>query len=243
MRSQRNRLRSVSSSTEALDSDHARFITSRIAQHARTMAASTRSLPTNSSVPYFQPFERGPMSEGRLSDMGSIDGAFATDMQMPSQGINLPRAVGLPEGMIHHPVAESDRLMTYTGLDDYDTLFEARHGRGALEHVPRESEEKFISSMGVTPPISGTGVMVQSRDKEKSVVGIEPLNQNDHVPMMIDPLTNRVVSPSSEIIGEGATIFTDMTETMLTTLDQQLAMSSNVQELKEPLKDDNVTVR
>ena len=61
--------------------------------------------------------------------------------------------------------------------------------------------------------------------------------------MMIDPLTNRMVSPSSEIIGEGATIFTDMTETMLTALDQQLAMSSDVFELKEPLKDDNVTVR
>ena len=101
------------------------------------MAASTRSLPTNSPVPYFQPIERGPMSEGRLSDMGSIDIAFATDMQIPSQGINLLRAVGLPEGMVHHPVAESDRLTTYTGLDDYDTLFEVRHGRGALEHVPR----------------------------------------------------------------------------------------------------------
>ena len=197
VRSQRNRSRSVSSSTEALDSEHARFITSRIAQHARTMAASTRSLPTNSPVPYFQPIERGPMSDGRLSDMGSIDVVFATDMQMPSRGINLLRTVGLPEGAVHNPVAESDRLMTYTGLDDYDTLFEMRHGRGALEHVPRESEEKFT----------------------------------------------RVVSPSSEIIGEGAAIFTDVTETMLTALDQQLAMSSDVQELKEPLNDDNVTVR
>ena len=58
IRSQRNMSRSVSSSTEALDSDHARFITSRIAQHARTMAASTRSLPTNSPVPYFQPMKK-----------------------------------------------------------------------------------------------------------------------------------------------------------------------------------------
>ena len=81
IRSQGNRSRSVSSSTEALNSDHAGFITSRIAQHARTMAASTRSLPTNSPIPYFQPIERGPMSEGRLSDMGSIDVVFATDMQ------------------------------------------------------------------------------------------------------------------------------------------------------------------
>ena len=207
------------------------------------MATSTRSLPTNSPVPYFQPIERGPMSEGRLSDMGSLDAVCATDMQIPSQGINLPRAVGLPEGMVHHPVAESDRLMTYTGLDDYDTLFETRHGRGALEQVPREREEKYTSSMCIESHISGTGVMVQSKDKEKSIVDIEPLNQIDHILMMIDPLTNRMVSPSSEIIGEGATIFTNMTETMLTALDQQLAMSSDVPELKEPLKDDKVIVR
>ena len=90
IRSQGNRSRSVSSSTEASDSDHARFITSRIAQHARAMAASTRSLPTNSPVPYFQPIERGHMSEGRVSVMGSIDIVFAMDMQMPSQNVNLP---------------------------------------------------------------------------------------------------------------------------------------------------------
>ena len=88
----------------------------------------------------------------------------------------------MPEGTIHHPVAESDRLMTYTALDDYDTLFEARHGQGALEHVPRENEEKFASSMGITPPILGTGLIVQSKDKEKSIAGIGPLNQNDSCP-------------------------------------------------------------
>ena len=129
VRSQGNRSRSVSSSTEALDSDHARFITSRIAQHARSMAASTRSLPTNSPVPYFQPLERGHMSEGRLSDMGSLETAFATVIQMPPQSVNLPRAVGMPGSIAYHPVAESDRVSTYTGLDDYDTLFEARRGR------------------------------------------------------------------------------------------------------------------
>ena len=173
------------------------------------------------------------MSEGRLSDMGSLDVVFAMDIQIPSQSINLPRAVGLPEGTVHHPVAESDILMTYTGLDDYDNLFEARHGRGALEQVPRISEEKYISSMGAASHMLGTGVGVQSKDKEKSLVDIEPLHQNDCVPMIIDPLTNRMVSPSSDIIGEGATIFTDMTETMLTPLDQQLAISSDVTELKE----------
>ena len=96
------------------------------------------------------------------------------DMQIPSQGINLPRAVRLPEGTAHHPVAESDRLTTYTGLDDYDTLFEARHGRGALEQVPRESEEKYTSSMGVASHVSGTGVMVKSKDKRNPLLILNP---------------------------------------------------------------------
>ena len=61
VRSQMNRSMSVSSSTEALDSDHARYITSRIAQLAMSMATDTRSLPTDSPVPYFQQIlhERG----------------------------------------------------------------------------------------------------------------------------------------------------------------------------------------
>ena len=66
IRSPRNRSRSVSSSTEALDSDHARYITCQIAQHARSMATGTRSLPTDSAVPFFQPIERGHMSEGDI---------------------------------------------------------------------------------------------------------------------------------------------------------------------------------
>ena len=74
LRLQRNRSRSVSSSTEALDSDHARYITNRIAQHARSMATGTRSLPTDSPVPYFQPIERGHVSEGIPSDIGSLRG-------------------------------------------------------------------------------------------------------------------------------------------------------------------------
>ena len=36
--------------------------------------------------------------------------------------------------------------------------------------------------------------------------------------MTKDPLKHRVVSTSSEIIGEGAAIFTDMTEIILNTL-------------------------
>ena len=47
------------------------------------MATGTRSLPTDSPVPYFQPIEREHMSEGRLSDIDSQEVVFARGMQIP----------------------------------------------------------------------------------------------------------------------------------------------------------------
>ena len=64
VRTHRNRPQSISSSTEVLESDHARYVTSTIVQHARSMATHARSLPTDSPIPYFQPIGRGYMSEG-----------------------------------------------------------------------------------------------------------------------------------------------------------------------------------
>ena len=151
IRSQRNRSRSVSSSTEALDSDHARYITSRITQHARIMAAGTRSLPTDSPVPYFQPIKRGHMSEGVPSDIGSLEGTLHGSMQIPHCHVNSDVFPYLPSGGIEYnpDVFEQDRLSTYTGLDAYDTLFEARHGRGAIDNIPKSCERTLVtSSMG-----------------------------------------------------------------------------------------------
>ena len=81
VRSQMNRSRSVSSSIEALGSDHARYITSRIAQHTRSMATATRSLPTDSPIPYFQQIspERGQVSEGVPGDLDLSMGALPCD--------------------------------------------------------------------------------------------------------------------------------------------------------------------
>ena len=98
IRSQRNGSRSVSSSTEALDSDHPRYITRRIAQHARSMAMGTRSLPTDSPIPYFQPIERGNMSEGGLSDRYSPKVISAGDIQTSSRNGNIP------SGGINYPI-------------------------------------------------------------------------------------------------------------------------------------------
>ena len=59
--------------------------------------------------------------------------------------------------------------------------------------------------------------------------------------MSADPsmIGHRVVSPvsSGHIIGEGAAIFTDMTETMLAAFDQQMALSSESQKSEGSLTD------
>ena len=73
------------------------------------------------------------MSENVPNDIDSPRAVPHGGVQMPPCRTNLNEAAYIPSGGIeYHPVvSESDRLSTYTGLDDYDTLFEARHGRGA----------------------------------------------------------------------------------------------------------------
>ena len=228
VRTQRNRSRSVSSSTEALESDHARYITWRIAQHARSMATGARLLPTDSPVPYFQLIERGYMSEGRLSDLDSQEDVYAPPY------VNTLEQTIIVGGTDHHSnTSETDRVSTYTGLDDYDTLFAARHGRGALDPVPRTSEQMIMTtSMGITPPTMSMGLMVNTLERVTPTYDIAHSSQREQVSIPKDPLKHRVVSPSSEIIGEGAAIFTDMTETILDALDQQVAMTPDTQQLK-----------
>ena len=217
VRAQRNRSRLVSSSTEALESDHARYITRRIAQHARSMATGTRSLPTDSPVPYFQPIERGYMSEG------SQEGVYAPPYVNP-----LEQTINIGGIDYHRNASEADRVSTYTGLDDYDTLFAARHGRGVLDPVPRVSEQMIMTtSMGITPPTMSTGLMVNSLERVMPTHDIAHSSQREQASIPEHSLKHRVVSPSSEITGESAAIFTDMTETILNALDQQMAMTPN----------------
>ena len=75
----------------------------------------------------------------------------------------------LPGGIGYHPIVSGiDRVSTHTRLDDYDTLFEARHGRGALDQAHRTSEQMIMtSSMGITPTTSSAGLMINPLDKVK----------------------------------------------------------------------------
>ena len=228
LRTHRNKSRSVSSSTEALESDHARYVTRKIVQHARTMATGTRSLPTDSPVPYFQPIDRGYMSEG------SQDGVYVTHYVDPSEH------TGNIGGTDYHPeIPETDKVSTYTGLDDYHMLFAARHGRGALDPVPRASEQMIMmTSLGITPPVSGTE-LIKQMERVMPAHNIVHLSHKEQVSFPRDTLQPRVVSPSSEIIGEGAAIFTDMTETILNVLDKQVAVSPDPQQTKGLSTGDN----
>ena len=113
-------------------------------QHARSMPSCTQSLPTDSPIPYFQPIERGYMSEG------SQEGVYLTPYVDPSE-----HTVNIAGTDYHSEITETDRVSTFTGLDDYDTLFAARHGRGALDPVPRVSEQMLTTSLGIPPPLAG----------------------------------------------------------------------------------------
>ena len=141
VRTHGNRPQSVSSSSEALESDHARFVTRMIAQHARSMATCTRSLPTDSPIP-FQLIERRHMSEGSLEGI-------------PPYGIPSEHTFNIGGIDYHSEITETDRVSTFMGLDDYDTLFAARHGRGALDPIPKIAETKDIATTSITSPMVG----------------------------------------------------------------------------------------
>ena len=179
------------------------------------MATGTRSLPTDSPVPYFQPIQRGHMSEGGLSDRYSPKAIFTGDIQTSSHDGNIPLG-----GTNYPPIGVETGI--YTGLhDDYDTLFEARHGRGALDPEPVTGHEAMSTPFGGIAPPPGKGMIVKPKGEVGSTNGSLYPNQREYIPVGTDlsKMGQQVVSPSSgHIIGEGTTIFTDMTETMLDAL-------------------------
>ena len=170
------------------------------------MAVGTRSLPTDSPVCYLQPIERGHMSEGGLSDRYSPKAISVGDIQMSFHDGNI--SLG---GTNYPPIGAEPGL--YTGLhDDYDTLFKASHGRGALDPTPVTGCEVMSAPFGgIAPPPSCKGMIVKPRGEVRSTnVSLYP-NQREYIPVGTDlsKMGQQVVSPSSgHIIGEGATIFT-----------------------------------
>ena len=173
VRSQRVRSRSVSSSTDALDSDQARCTTQRILQH-------TRSLPTDSPVPYIPSTDREYRSDSGLSDRYTARTPVATGMSRSSY-----------EGC-------------RTEHDDYASL-------GDMTPTA-PSVERFVTPR--TESMSNRGSPIQK----------------DNVS------TGNIASTSTHpIIGESATVFTDMTDMMLKVLNRQMAITAQARELENSL--------
>ena len=165
--------RLVSSSTDALDSDQARHTTQRIIQH-------TRSLPTDSPVPYIPLTDREYKSDSGHSDKNTVRTPIATGVSRSSY-----------EGYM-------------TEHDDYATLG------------------------GIIPTSSSAGMFVNPRTKSMSSHWSPIQKDNANV--------ERAVSTSPHpIIGESATVFTDMTDTMLKVLDRWMAVTAQAWELENSL--------
>ena len=113
-------------------------------------------------------------------------------------------------------------------MDDYDTLFAAKHGRGALDPVPKVGEQ-ITTSLGILPPVAGPE-FINPMEKMMPIHGNAYPGQREQVSLTPETLKPRVASSSSAIIGEGAALFTDMTETILDILDKQVATSPGSQQ-------------
>ena len=220
-------------------------------EHTRAMATGTRFLPTGSPTPYFQQLEWDLVTEGAPSDLdlpvNTLHGMH--NVRVPPRHANSDIFPYLPSSSFDFDsrIADQDKLSTYTGLDDYDTLFEARHGREAIDKVS-------ISSTGMLPtspvavPLStmsigvNNNVMVGARPKytpdskcqtpsKRSPDSVERENWSPTEHTDVPPMG------TEHILGEGDVTFTDMMETVLAALDQQMAKSGEAQKSEGSLVD------
>ena len=110
-------------------------------------------------------------------------------------------------------------------MDDYDTLFAARHGRGALDPVPTFGDQTYKMSLDVPTPKAGPK-LINPREQLMLTYGEMVSKQKESRGLQTTP-------PGSEIIGEGAAVFTDMTETILDALDKQVDTSTSYQQVEK----------
>ena len=108
-------------------------------------------------------------------------------------------------------------------MDDYDTLYAAKYGRGALDPVPNIAEMKDKATTGITTPMVGPE-LIDKAEKSLSIYDDASLHEREQ-------MRPSVASTKPGIIGEGAAVFTDMTETILDALDKQVVTSPGSQQV------------
>ena len=134
-------------------------------------------------MPNFQPNERGYLLEGSQEDVYAIPNIEPPGHTIQQSDTEFP---------LENP--EMDRVSTFTGLDDYDTLFAAKYGRGALDPVPLVDNQMVTTPLGVPTPKAGPILTHPSECMISPQDGTE--KDSSQVPL-----------PSSAIIGEGAAVF------------------------------------
>ena len=103
-------------------------------------------------------------------------------MQIPPRHANSDICPYLPSSGIEYDpgIVDQNKLSTYTGLQNYDTLFEDRHGRGAIDSVP-VSGERVPATSPVALPILTTSmgmtenIMIGARQNMLLTVNTSPL--------------------------------------------------------------------
>ena len=78
--------------------------------------------------------------------------------------------------------------------------------------------------MGISPPITGPE-LIHPMERVMPIHDEVHPGQGEQISLIPETVKSQVGPPSSDIIGEGAAIFTDMTETILDIRDKQIAMS------------------
>ena len=140
-------------------------------------------------------------------------------------------------------VIDQDTLSTYTSLDDYDVMYEARHGMGALDNSLVITEGIISTTFPMTIPSQTEPISTRASSKDPMTGQILTYTLSSVPPFPSQPgqtpvgaehqpqVGKNTVSPvgAGHILGEGAADFTDMTEMMLTALDKQMEQSETVQ--------------
>ena len=98
--------------------------------------------------------------------------------------------------------------------------------------------DDYATLRGITPAPSSTGIIVHPR------IGAGTTSIHGS-PIQKDTMNveGAVSSSSHPIIGESATVFTDMTDTMLKVLDRRMAVTAQAQEMENSLAENAFAIR
>ena len=113
---------------------------------------------------------------------GSQEGVYVTPYVDPSE-----HTINIGGTDYHSEITETDIVSTFTGLDDYDTLFAAGHGRGALDPVPRVSEQIKATSLGIPPPMVGPE-LINPMERVMPLHDVAHSGQREQVSLTHEPL-------------------------------------------------------